>query len=174
MTEFTLSRIPTNLGTLLLVTDEKGAVRACEYEDYEPRMLKLLRLHYGAVTLRPGPAPAAVASALTRYFAGDLAALDELPCATNGTDFQRLVWAALRRIKPGTTLSYGQLAAQLGRPQASRAVGLANGANPVSIIVPCHRVIGANGALTGYAGGIARKQWLLAHEGALQRSSIRA
>ena len=84
--------------------------------------------------------------------------------ATGGTSFQRAVWRALRAIKPGTTKSYGQIAASIGRPTASRAVGAANGANPIAIVVPCHRVIGANGALTGYGGGLPRKRWLLDHE----------
>jgi len=87
-----------------------------------------------------------------------------VPVRAGGTPFQRVVWAALREIPPGRTTSYGQLAARLGRPGASRAVGLANGANPVAIAVPCHRVIGADGTLTGYGGGIERKRWLLEHE----------
>jgi methylated-DNA-[protein]-cysteine S-methyltransferase len=100
------------------------------------------------------------------YFAGDLSAIERLAVVTGGTDFQREVWAALRRIPAGRTLSYGALATQLGRPKAVRAVGLANGANPIGIVVPCHRVIGADGSLTGYGGGLERKRWLLAHEGA--------
>ena len=129
-------------------------------------MLRLLRLHYGTVALRTGATPANVKDRIASYFAGALNALEKLPCATAGTEFQRLVWAALRKIPGGTTLSYGALAERLGKPGAARAVGLANGANPINIIVPCHRVIGAGGALTGYGGGLARKQFLLAHEGA--------
>ena len=91
-------------------------------------------------------------------------ALTDLPVVTNGTDFQRTVWDALRRIPIGHTVSYGALALRIGRPKATRAVGLANGANPVPIIVPCHRVIGANGSLTGFGGGLDRKRWLLTHE----------
>ena len=87
--------------------------------------------------------------------------------ATGGTDFQRHVWRALRAIRCGTTVTYGALAQRIGRPAAVRAVGHANGANPISIVVPCHRVIGADRSLTGYGGGIARKRWLLIHEGAL-------
>ena len=114
---------------------------------------------------RPRPhSPPAIAA----YFAGDLAALDSLPVAGIGSDFQRRVWAALRTIPAGTTQSYGQLAAAIGQPAASRAVGLANGANPIGIVVPCHRVIGTSGALTGYAGGVERKAWLLIHEGAIR------
>ena len=130
-------------------------------------MRRLLRRHYGpAATLLPGRAPRAVTEALEAYFAGELARLDGIDCATGGTPFQRAVWAALREIPAGRTLSYGALAARLGHPTAARAVGLANGANPIGIVIPCHRLVGANGALTGYGGGLERKRWLLAHEGA--------
>jgi methylated-DNA-[protein]-cysteine S-methyltransferase len=105
------------------------------------------------------------AAVLHRYFAGDLAALDDASVEMNGTPFQKDVWAALRRIPAGTTISYGELAKRIGRRAAIRAVGTANGANPVAIVVPCHRVIGADGTLTGYGGGLDRKRWLLAHEG---------
>jgi methylated-DNA-[protein]-cysteine S-methyltransferase len=107
-----------------------------------------------------------VTDALQAYFAGELARLNDITCATAGTPFQRMVWGALRTIPPGRTLSYGALAARLDRPSAARAVGLANGANPISVVIPCHRLVGANGALTGYGGGLGRKRWLLAHEGA--------
>jgi methylated-DNA-[protein]-cysteine S-methyltransferase len=102
--------------------------------------------------------------ALQDYFEGDIDAPARLPTASNGTDFQRAVWDALRLIPVGQTISYGALAARIGRPTAMRAVGHANGANPIAIVVPCHRVIGANATLTGYGGGIERKRWLLAHE----------
>jgi methylated-DNA-[protein]-cysteine S-methyltransferase len=101
---------------------------------------------------------------MKRYFAGDLAAIDELPVRTAGTPFQRDVWRALRAIPHGTTVSYAKLAEQVGRPNAVRAVGLANGSNPIGVVVPCHRVVGSNGSLTGYGGGIERKRWLLQHE----------
>jgi methylated-DNA-[protein]-cysteine S-methyltransferase len=100
---------------------------------------------------------------LVQYFAGERRCFD-LPVEPQGTAFQREVWSALRAIPFGATRSYAELAAALGRPSASRAVGGANGRNPVAIIVPCHRVIGADGSLTGYAGGLARKEWLLRHE----------
>jgi methylated-DNA-[protein]-cysteine S-methyltransferase len=102
---------------------------------------------------------------LARYFGGDLAALDNVAVELNGTPFQKSVWQALRRIPFGTTISYAELARRIGEPTAVRAVGSANGANPVAVIVPCHRVIGTNGTLTGYGGGLERKQWLLSHEG---------
>jgi methylated-DNA-[protein]-cysteine S-methyltransferase len=100
---------------------------------------------------------------LRAYFAGELLDFD-LPLAPAGTDFQQRVWAELRRIAFGSTTSYAQIAARIGRPKAARPVGAANGRNPIAIIVPCHRVIGANGTLTGYGGGLDRKEWLLRHE----------
>jgi methylated-DNA-[protein]-cysteine S-methyltransferase len=103
------------------------------------------------------------AEQLRAYFAGELTRFD-LQLDLHGTTFQRRVWSALLDIPYGTTTSYGSLAEKLGDPRATRAVGLANGRNPISIIVPCHRVIGADGSLTGYGGGLSRKQWLLAHE----------
>lgn len=166
---FTLDRIASPVGEVLLVVDGEGAVRALDFADYEARMLRLLQRHYGPVALTPGRAPEAVRAALDAYFGGDARALDGLAVKTGGTEFQRTVWAALRAIPAGETRSYGQLAAAIGKPAAVRAVGLANGANPVGVIVPCHRVVGANGTLTGYAGGLERKRWLLAHEGAQAR-----
>jgi methylated-DNA-[protein]-cysteine S-methyltransferase len=161
-----IDQLPTPLGTTLLVSDAAGVLRALDFADHETRMLRLLRLHYGAVTLQPGRAPPQVREALARYFAGELTALREISWHTAGTQFQRTVWRALTHIAAGTTTTYGTLARTLGVPNAARAVGLANGSNPVSIVVPCHRVIGADGKLTGYGGGLHRKQWLLCHEGA--------
>lgn len=166
-----LDHFASPLGDILLVFDSAG-LRALDFADFEDRMKRLLRLHYGVVALLPAPAPTTIAAPLVAYFAGDRAALDSIAVATGGTAFQRRVWAALRRIPTGETRSYGDLAAAIGSPGASRAVGMANGANPVGIVVPCHRVIGANGTLTGYAGGIERKQWLLRHEGALAAALV--
>jgi methylated-DNA-[protein]-cysteine S-methyltransferase len=104
---------------------------------------------------------------LEAYFAGDLAALDGVTTRTAGTEFQQQVWAALRTIPVGATASYGEIAAQIGQKGAARAVGAANNRNPVAIVIPCHRVIGANGALVGYGGGLERKLLLLRHEGAI-------
>lgn len=153
---------------MLIVTDEAGTVRAADWEDHEDRVLLLLRRYCGADTirLRPRQSPSPAGRALEAYFGGELAAIDAVAVQTGGTEFQREVWAGLRRIPVGRTVSYGALAASLGRPKATRAVGLANGSNPISIIVPCHRVIGADSSLTGYGGGLERKRWLLAHEGA--------
>jgi methylated-DNA-[protein]-cysteine S-methyltransferase len=166
MNHFFIEQFPTPIGTLLLLTDEEQQIRAVDWEDYAPRMHQLLRLHYGTPTLEPKVQPSPARQALQAYFEGTLTAIDNLQVKTAGTPFQREVWAALRKIPTGQTTSYGRLATLLGRPTAMRAVGMANGSNPVSIIVPCHRVIGANASLTGYGGGLERKRWLLTHEGA--------
>lgn len=159
-----LDRIDTPVGQVLLVTDPDGAVRALDFHDFEPRMMRLLARHCGAFELVPGQAPAAVRKAVLSYFNGNAHALDDVATHTTGTDFQRAVWAALRTIPAGQTRTYGQIAKVIGSPRAVRAAGMANGQNPIALIVPCHRVIGANGTLTGYAGGVERKRWLLAHE----------
>jgi methylated-DNA-[protein]-cysteine S-methyltransferase len=163
---FHLDRLQTPIGTALLVTDAEGVLRALDWEDYEPRMKELLRLQYGAVVLKNARSPGDVKAALSGYFKGDLDRLDTIRWRVAGTPFQQKVWKALPRIPPGTTMSYGALAAKLGAPKAMRAVGHANGSNPISVVVPCHRLIGANGSLVKYGGGLERKRWLLQHEGA--------
>jgi O-6-methylguanine DNA methyltransferase len=168
MMQLTLSRYAAPFAELLIVSDSEGVLRALDFSDYATRMQRLLARHYGMFSLVDGQAPTAITAALDAYFGGDLNALDALPVVTAGSDFQKTVWAALRAIPAGTTSGYGELAARIGKPGAARAVGLANGLNPIGIVVPCHRVIGASGALTGYAGGVERKRWLLAHEGALE------
>lgn len=132
-------------------------------------MLELLGRYSGKAgfTLTPAKNPGGLSAALARYFKGDLKAIDKLATDTGGTEFQRKIWRELRRIPCGKTISYAELAKRIGKPAAIRAAGLANGANPVSIVIPCHRVIGSGGSLTGYGGGIHRKQWLLAHEHAI-------
>jgi methylated-DNA-[protein]-cysteine S-methyltransferase len=162
---FGLDRLPTPIGVALLVTDADGILRALDWEDYEPRMKELLRLQYGTVVLQDRPSPRDIRAALSGYFKGDLASLNTIKWRVAGTPFQRKVWTALAKIPPGTTMSYGALAAQLDSPKAMRAVGHANGSNPISVVVPCHRLIGANGSLIKYGGGLERKRWLLAHEG---------
>lgn len=161
-----LDRIATPIGEALLVTDEAGYLRALDWADHEDRMRRLLRLHYGTTPLEAGAAPPDVRQALQDYFSGNLSALRRIAWRTAGTEFQRSVWAALTHVPVGTTLSYAALASRIGKPEAVRAVGAANGANPISIVVPCHRLIGAHGSLTGYGGGLDRKRWLLEHEGA--------
>ena len=158
-----IERLPSPIGTMLLASDGE-ALRALHFDDGE-ELDAMLRRQYGQVTLIQGRVPEAISAPVTEYFRGRLDALEAVPVTTGGTAFQARVWAALRAIPSGTTTSYGALAASLGQPGASRAVGLANGANPVAIVVPCHRVIGANGTLTGYGGGLHRKAWLLRHEG---------
>lgn len=162
-----LDHFPSPIGMIRLVSDDEGHLRALDFEDHEERNLRLLRRHYRSGEVTPGQAPQAVKRALADYFDGDLSALDAIEVRTAGTEFQESAWSALRAIPPGATRSYAQQAAAIGRPTAVRAVGLANGANPVGIVNPCHRVIGSSGALTGYGGGIERKRWLLEHEGAL-------
>ena len=130
----------------------------------------LLRRHYGSYTLEEGAAPLSLTQSLDAYFAGSIDVVAGVEIATGGTPFQRRVWRALGDIPAGTTVTYRQLAGHLGENKASRAVGAANGASPIAIVVPCHQVIGANGGLTGYAAGLLRKQWLLEHEASFSRS----
>lgn len=163
---FFLDTLASPIGDLRLVTDAGGVLRALDFDDYEERMTRLLRRQYGEVVLVRGAAPDSIRGPIQRYFAGEFDALREIPMRTGGTAFQRSVWEALTRIPPGETLSYGAMAAKIGAPTAVRAVGLANGANPIALVAPCHRVIGANGSLTGFGGGLHRKRWLLQHEGA--------
>jgi len=120
------------------------------------------------------PESAGVRAAFERYFAGDLAALDTLAVDPGGTPFQAAVWRALREIAAGTTWSYEARARRVGSPAAMRAVGAANGANPIPLVLPCHRVIGKNGRLVGYGGGMDRKAWLLRHEGSLTENAATA
>ncbi len=160
----TLARVDGPLGEMLLATDARRTVRALDFAVFEARLRRLMRMHYGQVTLVEGRAPPAIEEALERYFVGEADALATIAWATGGTAFQQAVWAGLTLIPAGQTESYAALASRIGRPGAVRAVGMANGANPVGIIVPCHRVVGKSGALTGYAGGIERKRWLLEHE----------
>lgn len=166
--QFILEHLHTPIGRMLIVTDAERRVRALNWEDHEQRMRELLRIHYGvnAVRLREVSRPSTARRFLQAYFEGDIGAIADLATATNGTDFQRAVWAELRRIPAGQVISYAALAARIGRPAATRAVGRANGANPIPVIVPCHRVIGMNGSLTGFGGGLDRKRWLLDHESA--------
>lgn len=161
-----IDRIDTPIGELLLVADGAGKLRAIDWADYEERMLRMLWRHCGKNGFRLDPArnPHGLRDTLERYFAGDVGAIDDIPVETAGTPFQRSVWKELRNIPGGCAISYGMLAQKIARPTAVRAVGLANGSNPIGIVVPCHRVIGANGSLTGYGGGLDRKRWLLDHE----------
>lgn len=167
-----LDRVATPVGEALVVTDPAGALLAFDFEDYEPRMRRLLARYHGPVELRPGRSP--IRPAVEAYFAGELSAFEGLPRRRAGTAFQQKVWDGLLTIPAGETLSYRGLAERIGAPSAVRAVGLANGANPIGVVVPCHRVIGADGSLTGYGGGLPRKAWLLRHEGARFKAGLAA
>ncbi len=166
-----LDLIPAPIDAFLIAVDQDGVLRAVDFWADEPRLRTLLRRQYGDVKVETGQSPAPIRRAFEDYFAGDIRALERVPVATVGTDFQRKVWAALQRIPAGETRSYGQLAAEIGEPDAARAVGLANGQNPIAIVIPCHRVIGADGSLTGFGGGLPRKRWLLTHEGAAYKEN---
>jgi len=156
-----LERAQTPLGEMMLVSDEQGRLRAAEWTSHAERLHRLLQRHSPGFALIPGGAHR---DRFERYFAGDRSALQDVPVFTRGTGFQHAVWSALRDIQPGQTITYAALAAHIGRPRAIRAAGTANGANPINLVVPCHRVIGTDGHPTGYGGGIARKLWLLAYE----------
>lgn len=159
-----LDRYRSPLGDLLLASRD-GVLSILEFADNRSRWEALLaRILAPDEACKEGPMEA-VTAPLTGYFTGDIAALDAIPVRPFGTSFQQACWRCLRAIPYGTTLSYGGLAKILGRPRSARAVGAANALNPISIIIPCHRLVGAQGALTGYAGGIDRKKWLLEHEG---------
>lgn len=162
----TVSRLETPIGVALLVSDGAGVLRAFNWTDYEAAMRAWLSRRYASARIVDGAAPAPLRMAFEAYFGGDVAALKVVSWRAVGTPFQMQIWNLLTEIPPGETITYGELARRAGRPTASRASGAANGRNPLALVVPCHRVIGASGALTGYAGGMARKEWLLRHEGA--------
>jgi methylated-DNA-[protein]-cysteine S-methyltransferase len=156
----------TPIGAMVIAVDQDGNLRAVDWADHAERMLNLLRRHYGknGFALEAAQNPGGFTQTMKSYFAGELSSIDAVPTRTAGTPFQREVWRSLREIPCGLTVSYGELAKRIGRPKAVRAVGLANGSNPIGIVVPCHRVIGSGGSLIGYGGGIERKRWLLDHE----------
>lgn len=167
-----IDRLDTPIGVALLAVDEDGYLRAFDWEDYGARQVELLARFSGGAPTSEGAAPAAMREAVTAYFDGALDALRTIPWRSGGTEFQLKCWQALCAIPAGSTATYGEQAVRIGRPSAMRAVGLANGCNPVGVIVPCHRVIGASGSLTGYGGGLWRKRWLLRHEGAAFRDDV--
>jgi methylated-DNA-[protein]-cysteine S-methyltransferase len=160
--------VRTPLGPLVLLA-RGAAVVGLEFPGGRDRlegMVRHIERHLGACRTRSAADPAGAASRLARYFEGERDALDEQPVEHLGTEFQVAVWRKLRQIRAGSTWTYAQLAAALGRPTATRAVGAANGANPIALFVPCHRVVAADRTLWGYGGGLERKRWLLRHEGA--------
>jgi methylated-DNA-[protein]-cysteine S-methyltransferase len=149
---------PSPVGPLLLAVTPEGAISRVAFIDDDPEIPSDWVCDDGALR--------GVITELDEYFAGERREFTT-PLAPEGTPFQLKVWEALRTIPYGTTTSYGEIAAQVGKPTASRAVGAANGKNPIAVIVPCHRVIGANGSLTGYGGGLERKELLLGLEGSM-------
>jgi methylated-DNA-[protein]-cysteine S-methyltransferase len=159
-----IAHIPSPVGPLTLAARD---TRVCLLHFGADTLVVRQRLSawYPAERIEPHADPAGAVSALDAYFAGDLEALDRIDVEFTGTPFQKRVWEALRLVRAGGTASYADLARTIGHPNAVRAVGAANGANPVAVIVPCHRIIGSNGTLTGYGGGLERKRWLLEHEG---------
>jgi methylated-DNA-[protein]-cysteine S-methyltransferase len=161
-----LSHLESPLGELRIVTDADHTIRAVDFADHSARMHRGLREHYGAAEIEDVEVPQSIARAFADYFSGKSDALDHLQIATAGTELQQRVWGALRTIPAGTTTTYGKLAKQLGfaDPRAAIDIGAANAANPIALIVPCHRVIASNGDLKGYAWGVHRKRWLLEHE----------
>lgn len=160
------AEIASPIGDIVFACLERAVV-ALRFRDGDGEIAGLIGRRFQQWERGSGPNAAEAAGRLRDYFSGDLHALDGLPVDTGGTPFQRAVWGQLRRIPAGRTASYREIAAAIGAPAATRAVGAANGANPIGIIIPCHRVIGADGTLTGYGGGLDRKRWLLEHEGAM-------
>ena len=158
-----LARLASPIGALTIAVRD-GRVCAVDFAGRWARRLRALERRFGRVDVESADDPAGVATAFRAYFAGDVAALDRISVNPGGTPFQQRVWSALRTIAAGRTASYTEIARAIGASTAVRAVGAANGANPVAVVIPCHRVVGANGDLTGYAGGLDRKRWLLAHE----------
>lgn len=159
-------RLETPVGGLVMATSGAHLVYL-EFDDGLARLERHAARRYGGYRLLPVDDPLGVGGALKAYFAGKLTAIDTLSVDPGGTPFQSAVWLGLRMVPVGSTISYGAFAQRLGYPGAMRAVGRTNGSNPIAIVLPCHRVIGADNSLTGYGGGLERKLWLLRHEGAL-------
>jgi methylated-DNA-[protein]-cysteine S-methyltransferase len=166
MHDLQFDHVASPIGEITLIVDQQ---RLCliDFRENQQRIGKLLAQRYPHYQLQHASDPQGFSHRLAAYFAGDPSGLHDLPIVLGGTPFQQRVWQALCQIPLGEVRSYGQLAMLLGTPNAARAVGFANSLNPISIVVPCHRVIGANSTLTGYAGGLERKRWLLNHEQAI-------
>ena len=157
-------RIETPIGEMVLLASDH-VLLLLEFDDATDRVTREMKARFGAAAVERAGDPFGFSSRVRAYFDGDLGAIEGLATDGGGNQFQRRVWEELKRIPCGTTISYGELARRVGDPQAARAVGAANGQNPIAVVVPCHRVIGAGGKMTGYGGGLDRKEWLLHHEG---------
>jgi methylated-DNA-[protein]-cysteine S-methyltransferase len=163
---FLTDRVETPIGDMVLVARD-GVLLLLEFSDAKDRVAREMRARFGEVELQEASNPFGLSDIVRDYFAGNLHAIDNLITDGGGSDFEKDVWKELRKIPVGATASYGDIAKTLGDVGLSRAVGVANARNPVAIVVPCHRVIGSDGTMTGYGGGLHRKEWLLRHEGAL-------
>jgi len=164
----TLSILPSPVGPLALACDAEGRLRGVSFGE---GLSKAMRREYPDAAQIEGETAAAVRDGLTAYFAGDQAALHRIPWSLDGAaagdGFQARVWKALAEIPAGLTISYGEMAKRAGEPGAAQAAGVALNRNPIAVVLPCHRVVGADGAMVGFGGGLERKTWLLRHEGAL-------
>jgi methylated-DNA-[protein]-cysteine S-methyltransferase len=163
-----LDEISSPLGRIAIAA--RGG-RLCALEFGRARLSRALARRFAGAPVRRAANPFGLSAKIRSYLKGAVVAVDSIPVDPGGTAFQRRVWSALRRIPAGRTMTYGELARALGRAAASRAVGAANGQNPISIVVPCHRLVGGDASLTGYGGGLWRKAWLLRHEGARPRGA---
>ena len=158
-----IDHIESELGEIVVVVDG-NQLCAVDFSEYRQRLNLSLQNRYDTCVCEPKVNPAGVCDRIHAYLSGKLDSITDIPVAEIGTPFQQRVWSQLRQIPAGETFTYGQLASQIGQPKASRAVGRANASNPIMIVVPCHRVVGTQNHLTGYAGGLERKRWLLEHE----------
>ncbi len=170
-TRISTATLASPLGPVHLAV-HAGALCALGFDEQWPTLMRGVGQRFGWSGADAGEEVRDFTRALEAYFAGEVSAIDALAVDPGGTEFQQEVWARLRHIPAGRTASYAEIARRIGRPQAVRAVGMANARNPVSIVIPCHRVIAADGSLHGYGGGLDRKRWLLAHEGAIHQASI--
>lgn len=166
--KLTVSTFDSPVGPLALACDAEGAVRGVSFGE---GLERAMRREYPGATMTPGETPDAVCATLHAYFAGDLSALDRTPWSLDGAaagdGFQARVWRALADVPPGRTISYGEMAKRAGDSGAAQAAGVALNRNPIPLVLACHRVVGADGAMVGFGGGLERKTWLLRHEGAL-------
>lgn len=167
--KLTVSRIDSPVDRLSLATDEQGRLRGICWGD--DGLKKAMRREYPDAEMVEGETPCDVLAGLEAFFGGDMTAFDRIPWslagATAGDGFQARVWRALADIPAGQTISYGEMARRAGEPGAAQAAGVALNRNPIAVVLPCHRVVGADGAMVGFGGGLERKTWLLRHEGAL-------